>query len=77
MPSDSDRIGSATNGGGGNGVGPGPGGIGSPAKAPGAAHPPPELVKYGELIILGYNGQLPQGETALGFHQFFYLFAGG
>ena len=65
MPSDTDRIhGSATNGGGGGGVGPaGLGGIGSPAKAPGAAHPPPELVKYGELIILGYNGQLPQGET--------------
>jgi len=66
MPSDTDRIGSATNGGGGgggNGLGPpGLGGIGSPAKAPGAAHPPPELVKYGELIILGYNGQLPQGD---------------
>ena len=73
MPSDTDRIGSATNGGGGgggNGLGPpGLGGIGSPAKAPGAAHPPPELVKYGELIILGYNGQLPQGEITLGFHQ--------
>ena len=71
MPSDTDRIGSATNGGGGGGNGlvgpPGLGGIGSPAKAPGAAHPPPELVKYGELIILGYNGQLPQGETTLGF----------
>ena len=75
MPSDTDRIGSATNGGGGgNGMGPpaGLGGIGSPAKAPGAAHPPPELVKYGELIILGYNGQLPQGETKLEFQVFLF-----
>ena len=55
MPSDADR----------NGLN------GSPAKAgaavgvagPSSQQPPSELVKYGELIILGYNGQLPQGKA--------------
>ena len=55
MPSDADR----------NGLN------GSPAKAgaavgvagPSSQQPPSELVKYGELIILGYNGQLPQGRA--------------
>jgi len=59
MPSDGDR------GGGAGSNGHGTERHGSPTKAAtaaGAGAPPAELVKYGELIILGYNGQLPQGD---------------
>lgn len=62
MPSDADGGRNGLNG------SPAKAGAAAPAGAFGAVggpvppqQPPPELVKYGELIILGYNGQLPQG----------------
>ena len=40
----------------------GPGLSGVPSGSGGPSAPAKAMVKYGELVILGYNGQLPQGK---------------
>ena len=44
-----------------NGASTSSGGVGASGSGS-AATPSKAMVKYGELVILGYNGQLPQGK---------------